>query len=369
MNNSQELTTTMATANTTSEQSEQNSTFVRVLIGLGCTIVILLSLLGNLLVVTVICRFKRLKNATNYILLSLAIADITVALLVMIPATIQDLQQRWVFGQLFCKFYASFDIACCTASILHLLLVAIDRYIAIFKPLTYRNIFRTWHVFTAVVFVWILSFCISFIPIFMGWNRRSDDDHTGPPAPDTHDSVDICFIEANIPYAIISSSLSFYIPFVLMTVVYIQIYIVAKRQAKAIAHLDVHTRNLSHDSQNLNSNSTNNLANGRNLSVGENECKSVLEERANLNKDKSKFLKMISNMKKKERKKTKDTKAIKTLGIIMGIFIAMWFPFFYMYLSVPITNKPYPVLIERLITWIGYVNSFINPIIYALTNK
>jgi hypothetical protein len=40
-----------------------------------------------------------------------------------------------------------------------------------------------------------------------------------------------------------------------------------------------------------------------------------------------------------------------------------------MYLSVPITKKPYPLLVERLITWIGYLNSFINPIIYALTNK
>jgi hypothetical protein len=47
----------------------------------------------------------------------------------------------------------------------------------------------------------------------------------------------------------------------------------------------------------------------------------------------------------------------------------MWLPFFYMYLSVPITGQGYPMLIERLITWIGYLNSFINPIIYALTNK
>ena len=78
----------------------------------------LLSLLGNGLVITVILRYKRLKNATNYILLSLAIADLTVSLLVMLPAMTQDVLNTWIFSQLFCKFYNAFDVTCCTASIL-----------------------------------------------------------------------------------------------------------------------------------------------------------------------------------------------------------------------------------------------------------
>jgi hypothetical protein len=327
------------------DMEEQLHPFLRFLIGFACSIVILLSLLGNMLVVTVILRFKRLKNATNYILLSLAITDISVALLVMIPATIQDVQQKWVFSQLFCKFWISFDISCCTASILHLLLVAIDRYIAIFKPLTYRNIFRTWHVFTAVGLMWILSFAMSFIPIFMGWNNNpapqepaaGSDTTSGynisestTTAVATALTSPICTIEANIPYAIISSSLSFYIPFVLMTIVYIQIYIVAKRQAKAIAQIDMHTRNLSHDSgqgQVLPQAASSNNLTGNGCTSGEGVKqrgnKSVTTDSGDSANGggggkKNRFLRILGQIKTIERKRTKDTKAIKTLGIIMG---------------------------------------------------
>lgn len=147
-----------------------------IVIALLCIIVFILSLIGNFLVISVIIRYKRLKNATNYILLSLAIADLTVTFCVMLPATIQDILQEWIWSEFFCKFYIALDITCCTASILHLLLVAVDRYIAIFNPLTYQNMIRKWHILAMVIMVWTISFCMSFIPIFMG--KFSNIKHT-----------------------------------------------------------------------------------------------------------------------------------------------------------------------------------------------
>lgn len=330
---------------------QENDTFsiiIKIFIAIVCVIVILLSLLGNALVVSVILRFKRLKNATNYILLSLAIADLTVSILVMLPAMIQDVLQKWVFSHLFCKFYNAFDITCCTASILHLLLVAIDRYIAIFKPLTYRDVVRKWHIFTTVLFVWSLSFLMSFLPIFMGWNQLARTTDTSKPFSNltltntTSEAVyfnstdlsasnqepEVCSLEANIPYAIISSSLSFYIPLVIMTIVYLQIYIVARRQANAIAQLDIRSRFNTQESHasNLNNGSTTNIANGGDI-LNDQQIKKINkiltengESRGSDDKTdkKSKFLKMIKQLKSIEKKKTKDTKAIKTLGIIMG---------------------------------------------------
>jgi hypothetical protein len=147
---------------------------VSIVVGTLCLCCFLLSLVGNLLVISVIIRYKRLKNATNYILLSLAITDLTVTFCVMLPATLQDILGVWLWGQFFCKFYIALDISCCTASLLHLLLIAIDRYIAIFNPLRYKEMVKKWHIFALVFGLWVISICIAFIPIFMGrfyfWN-------------------------------------------------------------------------------------------------------------------------------------------------------------------------------------------------------
>jgi hypothetical protein len=335
---------------------------ITILTGLACAVAIALSLIGNTLVVTVILRFKHLQNATNFILLSLAIADLTVSLLVMIPSMIYDIKKKWIFSRLFCKFYNAFDITCCTASILHLLLVALDRYVAIFRPLSYRNMVRKCYVFAIVAFVWLLSACMSFIPIFMGfnginyWSNINQTD--GNQTQSLTNSDDQCPMEANLPYAIVSSSLSFYIPLILMTIVYIQIYIVARRQAHAIAEIAYNQRKHANNARNPHDETAlnNNHALAKTYS-----CMTIDANEVNF--------KLIDS-RSKSRRRTKDTKAIRTLGIIMGIFIICWLPFFVMYLYAAFC--PSCVInteIIRLITWIGYINSFINPIVYAFTSR
>ena len=248
-----------------------------------CGLVIILSLLGNSLVIFIILRYKRLQNATNYILLSLAIADLTVSILVMIPSMIYDISNTWTFGALFCKFYNSFDITCCTASILHLLLVAIDRYVAIFKPLSYRNMVRKIHVFVIVSFVWLLSACISFIPIFSGLNLIHHENITIE-NDQNNDTDGKCNIEANLPYAIVSSSLSFWIPLILMIIVYVKIFVVARKQAQAIEKTDYHYYYNNHRKSeelqlnSLNNNNNNTLLNNKSYSCSNIENNVVASE-------------------------------------------------------------------------------------------
>lgn len=57
------------------------------------------------------------------------------------------------------------------------------------------------------------------------------------------------------------------------------------------------------------------------------------------------------------------------ITIYKGIFIICWLPFFYMYVYCAVTKTPFHPIVDRMIVWIGYVNSFINPIVYALTSK
>ncbi|XP_050462324.1 5-hydroxytryptamine receptor 1-like [Cataglyphis hispanica] len=67
----------------------------------------------------------------------------------------------------------------------------------------------------------------------------------------------------------------------------------------------------------------------------------------------------------------KERKASTTLGIIMGAFIGCWLPFFLLALVKPFLEDPdaIPSFLSDLFLWLGYCNSLLNPIIYAILNK
>lgn len=64
-----------------------------------------------------------------------------------------------------------------------------------------------------------------------------------------------------------------------------------------------------------------------------------------------------------------ETKAAKTLGIIVGGFIFCWLPFFTMYLIRAFCEDCIHPLLFSILFWLGYCNSAINPLIYALFSK
>ncbi|CAK9289947.1 unnamed protein product [Gordionus sp. m RMFG-2023] len=66
---------------------------------------------------------------------------------------------------------------------------------------------------------------------------------------------------------------------------------------------------------------------------------------------------------------SKEKKAIKTLGIILGAFLVCWTPYFFAFIIHPFCNYCIPVKLFVAVTWLGYLNSALNPIIYAVYNK
>lgn len=83
---------------------------------------------GNVFVIAAILLERHLQNVANYLILSLAVADLLVACLVMPLGAVYEVSQQWTLGPELCDMWTSSDVLCCTASILHLVAIALDRW-------------------------------------------------------------------------------------------------------------------------------------------------------------------------------------------------------------------------------------------------
>lgn len=311
-------------------------------------LIIIASIFGNLLVIVSVMRHRKLRIITNYFIVSLAFADMLVAMFAMTFNASVQIFNRWLFGYFMCDVWNSLDVYFSTASILHLCCISVDRYYAIVKPLRYP-IYMTKRVVAIMILItWISPAIISFVPIFMGWYT------TGPNLVYREKNPDECDFIVNKWYAVLSSSISFWIPCTIMIFTYLAIFREANRQEKEMFNRHG-TALLLHQ----------NNTNGDMLSNSGGSSKTLTCH--DINQD-------LHHTPTKERniiKIKREHKAARTLGIIMGAFILCWLPFFLWYISTSLCGEACacPPIVVTIVFWIGYFNSTQNPVIYAYFNR
>lgn len=132
--------------------------------------IIVASICGNLLVIVSVMRHRKLRVITNYFVVSLAFADMLVAMGAMtFNFSVQINKQKWLFGYFMCDVWNSLDVYFSTASILHLCCISVDRYYAIVKPFRYQVNMTKKVVAVLLLFTWVSPAVIAFVPIFRGW--------------------------------------------------------------------------------------------------------------------------------------------------------------------------------------------------------
>jgi len=92
---------------------------------------------GNMLVIIAIVTEKALKNVQNWFIASLAVADFFLGIIVMPFSLANELMGYWIFGDWWCDIHAALDVLLCTASIMNLCLIALDRYWSITQAVDY----------------------------------------------------------------------------------------------------------------------------------------------------------------------------------------------------------------------------------------
>jgi hypothetical protein len=451
------------------------------------------TLVGNLLVVIAVLTTRSLSTVTNYFIMSLAVADMLVAVFVLPIAIYMVIYSHtWIFGSIICDLWSISDMFFCTASILNLCCISLDRYFAITRPLEYTQKRSPKLARCMIAVVWFASLLISLPPI-IGWRD-----------PERHTDSDTCFLNRLLSYRIYSSMGSFYLPALVMIFVYARIFKVIHERENGMLNVDnnqymraqrggtfisLENSRMRHSSkvlsksltsscisQNLRrtpirflqkpdaiceaddevpseelkknneirmdsrltgtmivnieedkqskaafnlknsrysnespspsyceikndskrdsiqvekpsakksfiSNSTNGVTNKDSPNTQDDKKyeKSTTRDTTNLQSTASDEprtprpshakLSNLSNRYQEHKRLLIESKAAKTLGIVVGGFIVCWLPFFVLYILESVCPKCSSVLLYNILTWLGYLNSVINPFIYAFYSK
>jgi hypothetical protein len=128
-------------------------------------IAMLISLVGNMLIILVILFNKFMRKSTNFFILNLAICDLAILFSCMWVQIIVSVSKYWIWGELFCKVNSFLQMVSIIASVLTLSLISCDRYIGILHPLKSKIITRRSYYFF-IAAIWIVSIVIS-IPTYV----------------------------------------------------------------------------------------------------------------------------------------------------------------------------------------------------------
>ncbi|XP_033846511.2 trace amine-associated receptor 1-like [Periophthalmus magnuspinnatus] len=187
----------------------------------GCVSVLgtvaVVTMCGNMLVIFAVIYFRQLHAPTNYLVLSLAMADLLVGAIVLPFSILLFVSPCWNQHEILCRVRGGFDIMSCICSILNLCFISIDRYYAVCKPLSYRSKMNVYGTVVMVLITWAISVLCGIVMSVGGQKQETR-----------------CAFFQNLNLGVVAAVVAFYVPAIIMFTIYIKILFVAQRQARSI---------------------------------------------------------------------------------------------------------------------------------------
>ncbi|XP_031134040.1 trace amine-associated receptor 13c-like [Sander lucioperca] len=255
----------------------------------------------NLLIIISISHFRQLHTPTNILLLSLAVSDFLVGLVLM-PVEVLQKTSCWFLGDFVCAMYTIFSGIIISASIGDMVLISVDRYVAICDPLHYTTRITDNRVKLCVYLCWLCSVSYSFLFV------KDELTQLGR----YNSCYGECVLVVDFVVGAVDVVLSFIVPVTVIIALYLRIFAVAVSQARVMrSHITAVTLQLS----------------------------------------------VTPKAKKSE------LKAARTLGVLIVVFLMCFCPFYSVSLA---GDKWVNASSVSYVLFVYYCNSCLNPVIYAL---
>ncbi|XP_029062731.1 D(4) dopamine receptor [Monodon monoceros] len=344
-------------------------------------------LAGNSLVCVSVAAERALQTPTNYFILSLAAADLLLALLVLPLFVYSEVQGGvWLLSPGLCDALMAMDVMLCTASIFNLCAISVDRFVAVAVPLHYNRQSRSGRQLLLIGATWLLSAAVA-APVLCGLNDARSRDPS------------VCRLEDR-DYVVYSSVCSFFLPCPLMLLLYWATFR-GLRRWEAARRAKLHGR-----------------APRRPSGPGPPPPDGIPAPDAAVPPDAipapdcipphdaipapdatpppdaipgpdatpppdatpasdavlpSDAMPAEPPLRARRRRRAKisgrERKAMRVLPVVVGAFLLCWTPFFVVHISRALCPTcAVPPRLVSAVTWLGYVNSALNPVIYTVFN-
>lgn len=319
----------------------------------GClsALLIFAIIIGNVSLLIIFFSFQSVRKITNWFIVSLSLADLLVGVAIVPLSVAYKILGKWPFGSLLCEVWLAADVFLCTASILNITSIAIDRWLALRAPLAHAYRSTATRVSLMLLTAWSTSLVVALPPL-LGWKHRH------PPGD--------CLLSKNLGYVIYSTAGSFVIPVALITVVYVKIFFRTKQRSRLIKREtsqrhELMTKTFAEvSSTDASPNIEEKLPQPTDKFLG------VMEYSNNYSRPSLAQYEKHSKVRMKLLEKRERQTAV-MLGLIITTFVLCWFPFFTIYLLQAIGFSVNEKLFN-VAFFAGYLNSSLNPVIYGWFN-
>ncbi|XP_057601265.1 5-hydroxytryptamine receptor 2B [Hippopotamus amphibius kiboko] len=315
---------------------------------------------GNILVILAVSLEKKLQYATNYFLMSLAVADLLVGLFVMPIALLTIMfEAMWPLPLALCPAWLFLDVLFSTASIMHLCAISVDRYIAIKKPIQANQYNSRATAFIKITVVWLISIGIA-IPVPIKGIEMDVGNANNITCGLTKDRFG--------NFMLFGSLASFFTPLAIMIVTYLltihalqkKAYLVKNKPPQRLRWLTVSTVFQRDETP---------YSSPEKVAMLDGSHKDKTQPSVS---DDILMRKMSTVGKKSAQTISNEQRASKVLGIVFFLFLLMWCPFFITNITLVLCDSCNQTTLKMLLeifVWIGYVSSGVNPLVYTLFNK